>query len=81
MELDLRGQTVDEATLSLDKYLDDAYLAGLPYVHIIHGKGTGALRRSVREVLENHPLVTEFRRGGPQEGGDGVTVAKLATRN
>lgn len=77
MELDMRGQTVDEASLTLDKYLDDAYLAGLPRVQIIHGKGTGALRRYVREALDKHPLVAEYRRGDRHEGGDGVTVAKL----
>lgn len=80
MELDLRGQTVEEAALSLDKYLDDAYLAGLPHVHVIHGKGTGALRRYVRKALETHPLAAEFRRGDRHEGGDGVTVVKLAPR-
>jgi DNA mismatch repair protein MutS2 len=80
MELDIRGQTVEEAGLSLDKYLDDAYLAGLPYVHIIHGKGTGALRRYVRDTLQNHPLVAEYRRGDRHEGGDGITVVKLAPR-
>ncbi|MFQ5855584.1 MAG: endonuclease MutS2 [Anaerolineae bacterium] len=80
MELDLRGQTVEDAALSLDKYLDDAYLASLPHVHIIHGKGTGALRRYVREALENHRLVAEFRRGDRHEGGDGVTVVRLAPR-
>lgn len=80
LELDMRGQTVEEASLSLDKYLDDAYLAGLPYVHIIHGKGTGALRRYVRETLQNHPLVAEYRRGDRHEGGDGVTVVNLVSR-
>ncbi|MBS1253037.1 MAG: Endonuclease MutS2 [Anaerolineales bacterium] len=79
MEVDLRGQTVDEAAVSLDKYLDDAYLAGLPSAHIIHGKGTGALRNYVREALQNHPLVAEYRRGKRNEGGDGVTVVKLAS--
>ena len=80
MELDMRGQTVEEASLSLDKYLDDAYLAGLPHVHIIHGKGTGALRRYVREALQSHPLVADFRRGDRHEGGDGVTVVSLVSR-
>ena len=80
MELDLRGQTVEEAAVSLDKYLDDAYLAGLPRAHIIHGKGTGALRDYVRDALQSHPLVTEYRRGNRHEGGDGVTVVKLAAR-
>ncbi len=64
----------------LDKYLDDAYLAGLPRAHIIHGKGTGALRNYVRQTLNNHPLVAEYRRGDRHEGGDGVTVVKLESQ-
>jgi DNA mismatch repair protein MutS2 len=80
MELDLRGLTVDEAAARLDKYLDDVYLAGLPSVRIIHGKGTGALRRYVRKALEHHPLVAEFRPGDRHEGGDGVTVVKPVKR-
>jgi DNA mismatch repair protein MutS2 len=79
MELDLRGQRADEALDSLDRYLDAAYLAGLPFVRIIHGKGTGKLRQSVREVLAQHPHVRSFEPGGEKEGGDGVTVAKLQT--
>jgi DNA mismatch repair protein MutS2 len=78
MELDLRGQRVDEALPEVDKYLDSAYLAGLPYVRIIHGKGTGVLRKVVREALAEHPLVASYRAGEREEGGDGVTVAKLA---
>lgn len=81
MELDLRGLTVDEAAARLDKYLDDAYLAGLPWVRIIHGKGTGALRRYVRKMLEHHPLVAEFRPGEGHEGGDGVTIVKPVQRD
>ncbi|MCS7219762.1 MAG: Smr/MutS family protein, partial [Anaerolineae bacterium] len=77
IELDLRGQTVEEVLPRLDKYLDDAYLAGLPWVRIIHGKGTGTLRRAVREALARHPLVAEIRPGEYNEGGDGVTVARL----
>lgn len=80
LELDLRGQTVEEVLPRLDKYLDDAYLAGLPWVRIIHGKGTGTLRRAVREVLAQHPLVAEMRPGEYNEGGDGVTVARLIRR-
>jgi len=76
-ELDLRGCTVDEALPLLDKYLDDAYLAGLPGVRIIHGKGTGALRKATREWLASHPLVAGLRPGGRYEGGNGVTVAEL----
>jgi DNA mismatch repair protein MutS2 len=80
MELDLRGLTVDDMLIELDRYLDQAYLAGLPFVRIIHGKGTGALRQAVREELRGHPLVGEFRSGENSEGGEGVTVAKLVQR-
>ncbi len=80
LELDLRGMTVDDMLPVLDKYLDDAYLAGVPSVRIIHGKGTGALRRAVREQLRNHPLVATFRPGDATEGGDGVTVVQLNVR-
>ena len=76
-ELDLRGLTVEEALERVDKYLDDALLAGLSRCRIIHGKGTGALRSTVRARLENHPQVKAFHFGGPGEGGDGVTVAEL----
>ena len=80
MELDLRGLTVDDMLVELDRYLDTAYLAGLPFVRIIHGKGTGALRQAVRDELRGHPLVGEFRAGENSEGGEGVTVAKLVQR-
>ncbi|NMB44999.1 MAG: endonuclease MutS2 [Firmicutes bacterium] len=76
-ELDLRGMTVQEAKDRVDKYLDDALLAGLSRCRIIHGKGTGALRSAIRSQLEAHPLVKAYRLGGPGEGGDGVTVAEL----
>jgi len=76
-ELDLRGMTVEEAIDRVDKYLDDALLAGLSRCRIIHGKGTGALRSAIRSQLEIHPQVKGFRLGGPGEGGDGVTVAEL----
>jgi len=65
----------------LDKYLDDAYLASLPYARIIHGKGTGTLRKVVREALAEHPLVASFRPGELNEGGEGVTVVKLVPRS
>lgn len=77
VELDLRGQRVEEVLPQLDKYLDDAFLAGLPFVRIVHGKGTGALRQTVRQQLRNHPLVKSFRSGEDGEGGAGVTVAYL----
>jgi DNA mismatch repair protein MutS2 len=79
IELDLRGQRAEDALDSLDRYLDAAYLAGLPFVRIIHGKGTGKLRQSVREVLAHHPHISSYESGGEKEGGDGVTVAKLRT--
>ncbi len=80
MELDLRGLTVDDMLIELDRYLNTAYLAGLPFVRIIHGKGTGALRQAVRDELRGHSLVNSFRAGEASEGGEGVTVAKLAQR-
>jgi DNA mismatch repair protein MutS2 len=77
-ELHLIGRTTDEARDLLEKYLDDAFLAGLPTVRIIHGKGTGALRRAVEDVLGGHPLIVEHRPGAASEGGGGATVATLA---
>ncbi len=76
-EVDLRGMTSDEAFLTLDKYLDDAILAGLSQVRVIHGKGTGALRRAVTEYLKGHRCVAESRLGEVSQGGSGVTVARL----
>ena len=78
-ELHLIGRTADEARETLEKYLDDAFLAGLPSVRIIHGKGTGTLRRAVHELLAGHPLVAEHRAGALHEGGEGATVAQLRT--
>ncbi len=77
-ELHLRGLTADEALTRLDKYLDDAALAGVPAVRIVHGKGTGVLRQAVSRFLKGHPLVAGFRPGEPGEGGAGVTVVRLA---
>ena len=74
-EVHLIGRTTDEARDIVEKYLDDAFLAGLGSVRIIHGKGTGALRRAVEELA--HPLVTSHRAGEPHEGGAGATVAVL----
>jgi DNA mismatch repair protein MutS2 len=79
MELDLRGQRADDALDQLERYLDAAYLAGLPFVRIIHGKGTGKLRQAVREALGTHPHIRSYEPGGASEGGDGVTIAKLKT--
>jgi DNA mismatch repair protein MutS2 len=74
LELDLRGQSLEEAMPSVESYLDAAYMAGLPFVRIIHGKGTGVLRTAIRDRLHDHPLVRTYERGGEKEGGDGVTV-------
>lgn len=77
MEVDLRGMTTEEALPRVDKHLDAASLAGLPWVRIIHGHGTGVLKRAVREMLRSHPLVTSYAAGNSQEGGEGVTVVRL----
>lgn len=78
MELDLRGQRVEDALDALDRYLESAYLAGLPFVRIIHGKGTGRLRQVIREALTQSPHVKSWESGGDKEGGEGVTIGKLA---
>jgi DNA mismatch repair protein MutS2 len=77
MELDLRGQRAEDALDRLNQYIDSAYLSGMPFVRIIHGKGTGRLRQVVREALRSSPHVKNFENGMEGEGGDGVTVAHL----
>ncbi len=79
MELDLRGLRAEDALESLDRYLESAYLAGLPFVRIIHGKGTGKLRQVMREALDQSPHVKNWESGGEKEGGEGVTVARIQT--
>ncbi len=76
-EIDLRGLASDEAIERVDKYLYDSYLAGLFTVNIIHGKGTGVLRKKILEFLKNHPKIESYRLGEWDEGGSGVTVVKL----
>jgi DNA mismatch repair protein MutS2 len=76
-EIDLRGLLAEEAFEVVDKYLDNAYLAGLSQVCLIHGKGTGALRKKISEFLSHHHRVEEFRLGEYNEGGPGVTIVKL----
>ncbi len=78
MSLDLRGARVEEALTALERYLEDASLAGLAKVNVIHGLGTGALRDAVRSDAAAHPLVSAVRAGERGEGGDGVTVVDLA---
>lgn len=81
IELDMRGMRVEDALRRLDNYIDAAYLSGLPFARIIHGKGTGALRKAVQEVLAEHPLVSKAVTAPPKEGGDGVTVIYMVPQN
>lgn len=76
-EIHLRGMTVEEATDALDKYLDRARMAGLGQVYVVHGKGSGALRRSLTAYLKGHADVDSLRLGNWNEGGAGVTIVKL----
>lgn len=77
MEIDLRGQRAEDALIAMDRYIESAYLAGMPFVRIIHGKGTGKLRRVLRDALRASPHVTRWEDGLRNEGGEGVTVAHL----
>jgi len=77
MEINLIGRTVDEATEELEKYLDRAFLAGLPRVRVIHGHGAGILRRGVRDFLKSHPHVAGIAEAAQNEGGQGATVVEL----
>jgi DNA mismatch repair protein MutS2 len=79
-ELWLRHLTVDEALPRLDRFLHDTFVAGITQVRVIHGKGTGTLRETVRRVVKKHPLVKSFRPGGRDEGGEGVTVVDFTDR-
>lgn len=81
LELDLRGSRVEDAVPRVEEYLDAAYMSGLPYVRIIHGKGTGALRKAIREVLSHHPLVSKQASGEEKEGGSGVTIVHLVSQH
>ncbi len=76
-KIDLRGQVTDDALPMVDSFLDAAYRAGQSRLEVVHGKGTGALRRAVRELLRGHPLVTSFESAEPKQGGDGVTIVML----
>ncbi|GIO27764.1 endonuclease MutS2 [Ornithinibacillus bavariensis] len=77
LELDLRGERFEDALLKLEKYIDDAVLAGYPKAFIIHGKGTGALRKGVQEYVKKHPSISSSRPGDAGEGGSGVTVIEF----
>ncbi|MGH2470895.1 MAG: endonuclease MutS2 [Candidatus Limnocylindria bacterium] len=77
LQLDIRGARADEALAVLDRYLNDAAVAGIARLRIIHGKGTGALRTAIRAALNGHPLVRAHEPAGPSEGGDGATIVTL----
>ena len=76
-EINVIGQNVDEACFSIDKYLDNCVLSGLPSIRIVHGKGTGALRTGIHKFLKSHPHVKSFRVGTFGEGEMGVTIVEL----
>jgi DNA mismatch repair protein MutS2 len=78
MEIDVRGTRADDVVPRVERYLSDAFLAGMPYVRIIHGKGTGVLRQIIRDYLARSPMVHAYEPAGPMEGGEGATIAKLA---
>ncbi len=77
LQLDLRGARAEEALAVLDRYLNDAAVAGIDRLRIVHGKGTGALRAAVREMLSSHPLVREVTNAAQNEGGEGATIVRL----
>ncbi len=77
LEVDVRGLDLEEAWMNVDKFIDEAYLSKREKVHIIHGKGTGTLRRGLQEYMRRHPHVKSMRDGGYYEGGNGVTVVEL----
>ncbi|MFH1483440.1 MAG: Smr/MutS family protein [Chloroflexota bacterium] len=79
-EVDLHSLRADEALIRLDLFLNEAFVSGSPWVRVIHGEGTGALRQAVQGMLRHHPLVKSFRSGVVGEGGAGVTLAELQRR-
>jgi DNA mismatch repair protein MutS2 len=76
-QIDVRGQALDEAMMNVEKYIDDAYLAGAGQVTIIHGKGTGTLRTGINQMLRSNPYVKSFRIGAYNEGGSGATIVEI----
>ena len=76
-ELNVIGTTVDEATDRVDKYLDDAFLAGVESVRIVHGHGKGALKRGIAALLKGHPHVERFGDAPANQGGGGATIVTL----
>jgi DNA mismatch repair protein MutS2 len=79
-EIHLRRMTIEEASPKLDKYLDDAFMARISWIRVVHGKGTGTLRNAIHRQLSSHPLVKSYRLGIYGEGGEGVTIVELVYR-
>ncbi len=75
--VNVRGQSLDDAVMNVDKYLDDAFMAGLREVTVIHGRGEGILRTGLQQMMKRHKHVKTFRKGAYNEGGDGVTIVQL----
>ncbi|HUM71480.1 MAG TPA: Smr/MutS family protein, partial [Chloroflexota bacterium] len=78
LELDIRGRRVEEGLAEVTAFLDKAEMARMPWVRIIHGKGTGRLKHAIRHSLQSNPNVLSWEDGRDGEGGDGVTVVKFA---
>ncbi len=76
-EINVIGQTVDEATREVEKFVDRAFLAGLPRVRVVHGSGMGILRKALRQFLQQHPHVASVAEAPQNEGGGGATVVEL----
>jgi DNA mismatch repair protein MutS2 len=76
-EINVIGQTVDTATRDIEKFVDRAFLAGMPRIRIVHGSGMGILRKAIREFLQRHPHVEKLIEPGQNEGGAGATVVEL----
>ena len=75
--INVRGQNLDDAVMNVDKYLDDAFMAGLKEVTVIHGRGEGILRTGLQQMMKRHKHVKAYRKGAYNEGGDGVTIVQL----
>ncbi|MFQ9893298.1 MAG: endonuclease MutS2 [Emergencia sp.] len=79
ISINVQGENLDDAVMDVDKYLDDAYVAGLKEVTVIHGRGEGILKSGLRDMMKRHKHVASFRKGNYNEGGEGVTIVKLKT--